>query len=256
MQVVALPPVLPGQLLRVAVVVDQQLLFGVDGVAAVGERELHELRLGDGLGRARLDAEVAVDAPQEVDLVDVAVALPGGDRVVGRVVESADIDAVGRTHPRAELAADALLHPVLVTVEDVATVLARLLHLLLFRVLAGDRQSPQVLEGELEPSEEVLALARRLGHRHQLSPPFVVGPAGGVSSGRTQSRTPTGGSTERASSRTDPIANARRSITAAATTTAAIAMPHHPSTTNPATMSSHPSESGMSRVHPRSMSWS
>ena len=73
----AVAPVLPGQLLRGAVVVDHELGLRVDRVLAVGERELEQLRLGDRLGGARLDAQVAVDAPQVVDLVDEAVALAG-----------------------------------------------------------------------------------------------------------------------------------------------------------------------------------
>src|SRR5690606_36215070 len=78
--------------------------------------------LGDRLGRAGLHAQVAVDAPEAVDLVDEAVALAGRHRVVGRVVGAAHVDAAGRAHPGAQLAADALLHPVLVAVEDVTAV--------------------------------------------------------------------------------------------------------------------------------------
>ena len=139
--VVAVGPVLPRQLLRQAVVVDQQLVLGVDGVGPVGEGELEQLRLGDRLGRAGLDAQVAVDAAQVVDLVDEAVALAGADRVVGRVVGAADVDAAGRAHAGAQLAADALLHAVLVAVEDVTAVEAvRLVPLaaLVLGVLAGD----------------------------------------------------------------------------------------------------------------------
>ena len=58
-----------------------ELGLGVDGVGTAGEAELEELALGDRLGGARLDAEVAVDAPQEVDLVHEAVALAGRHRV-------------------------------------------------------------------------------------------------------------------------------------------------------------------------------
>jgi hypothetical protein len=122
--VFAARPQLPGQALGPAVVVDDQLVLGVDRVGAVGERELEQLRLGDRLGRARLHAEIAVDAAQIVDLVDEAVALAGRDRIVDRVVGAPHVDALGRAHARAQLAADALLHPVLVAIEDVAAVLA------------------------------------------------------------------------------------------------------------------------------------
>ena len=92
-EVVAFAPVLPRQLLGLAVVTDEQLVLGVDRIAAVRERELEELRLGDRLRGARLDAQVAVDAAQVVDLVDVSVALAGRHRVVDRVVRAADVDA-------------------------------------------------------------------------------------------------------------------------------------------------------------------
>ena len=65
--------------------VDDQFGLRVDGIRAVGEGELEQLRLGDGLGRARLDAQVAVDAAQVVDLVDEAEALTRRGRVVGVV---------------------------------------------------------------------------------------------------------------------------------------------------------------------------
>jgi hypothetical protein len=70
-------PQLPGLSPGAALVVDQQLVLGVDGVGPVRERELEQLRLGDRLGRARFHTEIAVDAPQVVDLVDEAVALTG-----------------------------------------------------------------------------------------------------------------------------------------------------------------------------------
>ena len=90
-----------GMPLGAAVVVDEQLVLGVDRVGAVGERELEQLRLGDRLGRARLDAEVAVDAAQVVDLVDEAVALARRHRVVDRVVGAAHVDAAAPgTRPR------------------------------------------------------------------------------------------------------------------------------------------------------------
>ena len=115
-------PVFPGELLGQTVVVDDELGLRVDGVLAVRERELEELGLRDGLGRAGLHAQVAVDAAEVVDLVDEAVALAGRHGVVGRVVGAAHVDAPGRAHTGAQLAADALLHAVLVAVEDVATV--------------------------------------------------------------------------------------------------------------------------------------
>src|SRR5207248_9584674 len=102
-----------------------ELVFGVDRVVAVRPRELEELRLRDRLGGAGLDAEIAMDTAQIVDLVDEAVPLAGRNRVVGRVVGAAYIDAPRRAHTRAQLAPDAFLHAVLVPVEDVTAMTAR-----------------------------------------------------------------------------------------------------------------------------------
>src|SRR4051812_10782700 len=70
--VLAPQPQLPRLAAGPPVVIDQQLVLRVDPVGSVRERELEELRLGDGLRRAGLDAHVAVDAAQVVDLVDEA----------------------------------------------------------------------------------------------------------------------------------------------------------------------------------------
>ena len=72
--------------------------------------------------RAGLNAQVAVNAAQVVDLVDEAVALAGRHRVFRRVVFASHIDASRWAHASAQLTADALLHAVFVPVEHVAAV--------------------------------------------------------------------------------------------------------------------------------------
>ena len=156
-EVVPLAPVFPRQLLGLAVVADEQLVLRVDRIAAVRERELEELRLGDRLRGARLDAQVAVDAPQVVDLVDVSVALTRRDRVVDRVVGAADVDAASGAHTGAELASDALLHAVLVAIEDMSTVKALGLRDLVLRVLGRH----PLLEERLERDREALEVAHQ-----------------------------------------------------------------------------------------------
>src|SRR5205823_2961570 len=101
------------------IVVNHQLRLRVDRVLPVGEGELEQLRLRDRLRRARLNAEVTVDAAQIVDLVDESVPLAWAHRVVGDVVLPAHVDASRRAHAGTELAPDALLHAVLVAIEDV-----------------------------------------------------------------------------------------------------------------------------------------
>src|SRR5204863_4850236 len=117
-----------------------------------GEGELEELGLGDGLGRTGLDTEIAVDASQVVDLVDEAEALARRDGCVDRVVLSPHVDALCGTDAGAQLAADALLHAVLVAIEDVATMEALRLGTLLVGVLVGDGVV-DLPEGDLEPVE-------------------------------------------------------------------------------------------------------
>ena len=137
-EILARTPVLPGEVLGHAGIVDHEFRLRVDGVGPARERELEHLRLRDGLGRAGLDTEIAVDAAQIVDLVDEAVALTRRDRVLGIVLRSAHIDAPGGTDTGAQFAADALLHAVLVAVEDVATMDPEGLRGLLLRILGRD----------------------------------------------------------------------------------------------------------------------
>src|SRR5581483_1693303 len=170
--VLAFAPVLPRKPLRFAVVVDDELGLRVDRVLAVGERELEQLRLGGRLRRARLDAEVAVDAAQVVDLVDEPVALAGAHGVVGRVVLSTDVDAPRGAYARAELTPDALLHAVLVAVEDVAAMEPDRLHALVLRVLDGDDPTAVgALEQLAERDREPIEVA------HQTSAPSIGAPA-------------------------------------------------------------------------------
>ena len=94
-----------------------------------------------------------MDAAQVVDLVDEAVALARRDRRVGRVVGAAHVDALRRAHARAELAADALLHAVLVAIEDVTAVEALGLRALLEREPLGDLAAPDLAQRDREAAE-------------------------------------------------------------------------------------------------------
>src|SRR5262249_31563773 len=151
---VARLPVFPRQLLGFTGVVHHQLSLGVDGVFPVGERELEQLRFRNGLSRAGLDTEVAVNAAQEVDLVDKPVALSWRNGGIGWVVRSAHIDATGRAHAGAELATNALLHAVLVAVEDVAAVDALRLGAFVLRVEVGDLRFRRLLTGDQKTLEK------------------------------------------------------------------------------------------------------
>src|SRR2546422_508333 len=65
-------------------------------------------------GGARFDAQPAKNASQVVDLIVDRVPLAGREPRIGRVLGALNVDGVGGTGPRAKLAADALLEPVLV----------------------------------------------------------------------------------------------------------------------------------------------
>jgi hypothetical protein len=123
-----------------------------------------------------------VDAAEVVDLVDEAVALARRRGVVGIVVLAAHVDALGGADTRAQLAADALLHAVLVPVEDVSPVeplgLRDLLVVVDRRIgalAALARVSPtRVLGGDLLAAEQPVLLDRDgepFQISHQLSAP-------------------------------------------------------------------------------------
>ncbi len=103
----------------------EQLLLGEDQVPAVVPGEFVLVAHGQRPGRAGLDAQPAEDAAAVVDLVDAGVPLAGGEALLLGVVAALDVDRVGRAGPGAQLAADALLQAVRVTVEDVPAVVPR-----------------------------------------------------------------------------------------------------------------------------------
>src|SRR3954470_20737416 len=96
----------------------EQVGLLVDEVRAVVVRQLVLVGHRERPGRARLDAQAAQDAAQVVDLVDGGVALARREPAGVGVVSALDVDGVGRAGPRAQLAADALLEPVRVPVQD------------------------------------------------------------------------------------------------------------------------------------------
>src|SRR6185436_15950631 len=106
-----------------------------DQVLPVVPGQLVLVAHGQRTGRAGLDAQAAEDAPGVVDLVDRRVPHTGREPLVLGVGRALDVDRVGRAGPGAQLAADALLEPVRVAVEDVPAVIARRRDRVLERVL-------------------------------------------------------------------------------------------------------------------------
>src|SRR5256714_5155958 len=133
----------------------EQHLLGEDEVAPAVPGQLVLVAHGQRAGRAGLDAQPAEDAAGVVDLVRGGVALAG--RVPGGlgVVAALDVDRVRRAGPRAQLAADALLQPVRVAVEDVPAVEPGRGRSPYLRVLLGDHLLEHVREGDPEPSDRI-----------------------------------------------------------------------------------------------------
>src|SRR5207244_4214589 len=92
----------------------------------------------------------------------------GREALVLGVVRTLDVDRVGRAGPGAQLAADALLEPVRVAVEDVAPVVARRGRPLLLGIeLGGDllEHRPEGQAEALDAVEHLLALRFVAGRR-------------------------------------------------------------------------------------------
>src|SRR5437588_4708675 len=90
-------------------------------VVAVVLGDLEVVPERDRVERAGELAVAAEDAAGHVDLVDARVALARGDPVVRGVLGGDDADAVGGICGGSERAADALLEPVLMPVQAVAS---------------------------------------------------------------------------------------------------------------------------------------
>src|SRR5690606_22197208 len=99
-------------------------------------------------GGAGFDAQSAENAPQVVDLVHASVPFTGRVLRVSGVVPALDVNRVCRAGPRAQLATNALLKPVRVTVELVPALIARHGGRLLVRVLLGHSGTEKVAHSD------------------------------------------------------------------------------------------------------------
>ena len=96
---------------------DQQVFLAHDERGGVEAGELEAVAVGDGVGGAGLDAVTAEDAAVVVDVVDLGVALGGGDADLFGVLGGLDVDAVRGAGGGAEEAGDTLFEAVLVALE-------------------------------------------------------------------------------------------------------------------------------------------
>src|SRR5436190_12166734 len=134
----------------------KQHLLREDEVLAVVVGHLVLMAHRDRVEGAGHLAVAAEDAPGEVDLVDLGVALAGGHAVVGIVLGGHHADAVRRARGGAQRAPHALLEPgVLELVKLVAAAEARIDRRLLLRVLDRDRTLDDAREGGFQTAERL-----------------------------------------------------------------------------------------------------
>ena len=96
---------------------DEQVVLAHDERGGVEAGELEAVAVGDGVGGAGLDTVTAEDAAVVVDVVDLGVALGGGDADLFGVLGGLDVDAVRGAGGGAEEAGDTLFQAVFVALE-------------------------------------------------------------------------------------------------------------------------------------------
>src|SRR5690606_5138734 len=136
--------------LRLEAVADrQQLRLGEDVLAAVLEVVFVDVGLDDRVHRARLLAESAIDALEQVDVVSRGAT---GTVLARRRIDG---DRQRRAHRLAQLAGDAALFPVGVAAQRVQPAEARRLRRLLHRVHQRVLGTEQVLQRQPQPPEHL-----------------------------------------------------------------------------------------------------
>src|SRR5438105_1600395 len=98
-------------ILRLYLFRDQQIIFSLQEIGPVVNRQLKIVAVSDGVFRTSLDAVAAKDAASIVDVVNLRIALIDADPLFGgtRIVGSFDVNAFRRTSSRAEKTSDTLL---------------------------------------------------------------------------------------------------------------------------------------------------
>ncbi len=96
---------------------DEEVFLTHDEVGRVEGGEFESVTVGDGVSWAGLDTVAAEDAAVVVDVVDLGVALCGGDACLFRVFRGLNVDAVRGAGSGAEETGDALFEAVLITLQ-------------------------------------------------------------------------------------------------------------------------------------------
>src|SRR5687767_11492279 len=97
-------------ILRLQLLRDQQIVFGLEEIRATVNGEFKVVAVGDRVLRTRLDAITAKDATAVIDVVNLGVTFIDADSLFGRtrIVGRNDVNALGRTRGGAEITGDAL----------------------------------------------------------------------------------------------------------------------------------------------------
>jgi hypothetical protein len=104
----------------------QHVFFAHDEIGGVQRGQLEAVAVGDGVGGTGFNAVSAENAAVVVDVVDLGVALRGGDADGLGVLGGFNIDAVRRTCSGAEEAGHAFFQAVFVALQDVGAAIALL----------------------------------------------------------------------------------------------------------------------------------
>ena len=104
----------------------------------------------DRIGRAGLDAIAAENAARIIDIVNACVPLACRNAIRVGILSRLDINAIRRTRGGAQKAADALLQPIFIAMQNVNSAVAWLKMNRFVRVVLGDRLPKHILKGHAE----------------------------------------------------------------------------------------------------------
>src|ERR1700752_1198985 len=104
--------------LRLQLLGDQQIIFGLEEIRATVNRELKVITVRDRVFRTSLDAVTAENAPAVIDVVNGGVTFVASNSFFrwARIVSRNDVNALRRTRSGAKITGHALLPAKLVDV--------------------------------------------------------------------------------------------------------------------------------------------
>ena len=128
----------------------EELLFAIDKRVNVVRSEFKSVPMRDRVGWACLYTIPAENASRIIDVVNLGVALTGGNPVRVLVFGGFDINAIRRARGRTQKAAYALFQAILVAVQYVNPSVARLEVYRLVRIILRDGLPEDIAKGHAE----------------------------------------------------------------------------------------------------------